>query len=483
MQIIEPLGGQLEILSRDAVDQIHGATMEVLFRLGVKVWSPKALELFREAGAEVDPGTMMAHLPESLVRETVRRAPSEFVMHGRDPRYLLRYGGRRVHFSLAGQPINVQDLEGIVRPGTLRDVENLARIADACENIHHLSRMTTPHEVPSEVHHLHTLWAIWRNSVKPTNGYNYGERKARETIDMAAIVRGGHDALIREPFLLGITNPVSPMQLSKELIEGAIVYAQYRQPMVFAPEAISGVSAPATLAGLLVQQNAEVLAGIMVSQLANPGAPVLYGTVSTVLDMKTGATALGGPEVGLFNLATAQLARHYGLPSRGTGGNTDSKVADMQAGMEAMMGVLLAALAGMNLVYDAAGSLEGSLTLSYEKLVVDDEICGMVSRILAGIDVTNETLAVDEICKIGPSASYLGTPFTLRMFRREHFLSALVDRHTREAWTQQGGKDLARMGRERARKILSEHVVEPVEADVAMRVDEFIREATKSDVN
>lgn len=478
MPLVEPLGGQLEILSKDDVERIHGATMEVLSRLGVKVWSPKVLELFRHAGAEVDGKTNMVHLPESLVRETIRRAPSEFVMHGRDSRFVLHYGGRRVHFALAGQPVNVVDLEGRVRPGTLRDVEDLSRIADACEHIHHLARMTTPHDVPVEVHHLHTLWAMWRNSVKATNGYNYGAKKAQETIDMAAIVRGGHDALIRQPFLMGITNPVSPMQLSQDLIEGAMVYAKYRQPMVYAPEAISGASAPATLAGVLVQQNAEVLSGIMVSQLTNPGTPVLYGTVSTVMDMKTGATALGGPEVGLLNLATAQLARYYGLPSRGTGGNTDSKVADIQAGMETMMGVLLAALAGMNFIYDAAGSLEGSLTLSYEKLVLDDEGCALVSRILSGIEVTDETLAVDEICRVGPSASYLGTPFTLTMFRREHFLPALLDRHVREAWAAEGGKDLALVAREKARRILSEHTVEPIDSDIAKRVDAFIREAT-----
>jgi trimethylamine--corrinoid protein Co-methyltransferase len=252
--------------------------------------------------------------------------------------------------------------------------------------------------------------------------------------------------------------------------------------MVYAPEAISGVSAPATLAGLLVQQNAEVLAGIVVSQLVNPGTPVLYGTASTVLDMRTGGAALGGPEVGLLNLATAQLARYYHLPSRGTGGNTDSKVADIQAGLESMMGVLLAALAGMNFIYDAAGSLEGSLTLSYEKLVVDDEVCAMISRILSGIEVTDETLAVDEIGKAGPAASHLGTPFTHRMFRREHFLPTLLDRRAREAWARQGGKDLAGVARERARKILAEHAVEPLDAEVVRRVDEFLLEATKGNV-
>jgi len=478
LQPSEPVGGRLEILARSDLDRIHAATLEVYRRVGIKVWEPRARELFRQAGADVDAESLMVRIPEDLVKEAVKRAPAEFFLYGRDPSYRLRYGGRRVHYSLAGQPVRVHDLSGKIRSGTVQDVEDLARLADACENFHHISRMTTPADVPAEVHHLYTLWAIWRNSIKPTNGYNYGATSAQQTIEMAAILRGGHEELVKRPMLMGITNPVSPLQLSQELIEGALIYAKYKQPMVYAPEAIAGATAPATLAGVLVQQNAEVLAGIVLSQLASPGTPVLYGTVSTVLDMRTGATALGGPEVALFNIATAQLARYYRLPSRGTGGNTDSKLPDVQASLESALGVLAAALAGMNFIYDAGGSLEGSLTLSYEKLLIDNELCGMVSRILRGININDETLAVEEICRVGPSASYLASPFTLKTFRKEHFIPTLLDRRSREAWLKAGGRDLGAEAREKARQIIRDHRPEPVEQDVQVAMERFIREET-----
>ncbi len=480
MNIHEPVGGQLEILSRSDVDKIHGATMEVLRRLGVKVWSPIAMKLFADGGAEVDKKTMMVRFTEGLVKDIVGKAPSEFDFYGRDPRYKLLMGRNRIHWSICGQGVKVQGLDGKVRLATVKDVEDMARLADHCEYIHHSSMMTTPMDVPPETMHIHALWANFRNTVKTTDGYTHGMKWAEETIGLAAIVRGGMEELLKKPTLLGFTNPVSPMQLSKELVEGSIVYSRHNQPVLYAPEALAGGTAPATLAGLLVQQNAEVLSGIMLSQLARPGAPILYGTVSAVLDMKTGATALGGPEVGLFNLAAAQLARHYRLPSRGTGGNSDSKLPDAQAGIETTMSLMMASMAGMNFIYDAAGSLDGSITTSYEKILVDNEICGMIARTMRGIEVTDETLAVDEIVKVGPAASYLGTQFTLRQYKKEHYIPMLLDRRSRDAWEAAGGKDMALVARERAKAILKEHRPEPMDKDVLREGEAFVRKVVKS---
>jgi len=473
------VGGQLELLPRSKLDQIHGATMELFSRLGVKVWESRSLKLLKDAGAEADPKTMMVKIPEGLVKETIKKAPSEFYLYGRDPKYRLHMGARKVHFSTAGQTAKIHDLDGKIRRGTVKDAEDVAKLADYCDNLHHVSIGTTPMDVPEDMHPQFHLWANWKNSVKTTDGYNYGAKITMETIEMAAILRGGIEELRKKPTLLGFTNPVSPMQLSKDLMEGALIHAEYNQPMLFAPEALAGGTAPASLAGLLVQQNAEVLSGIIVSQLAKPGAPVLYGTVSAVLDMKTGATALGGPEVGLFNVATAQLARYYNLPSRGTGGNTDSKAVDIQAGIETSSTLLMAALAGMNFIYDAAGSLDGSLAMSLEKIVIDNDACGMVSRILDGIDVTKDTLAVDEIVRAGPFASFLGTPFTLATFRKEHFIPTLMDRRSRDAWEKSGAKDLPTVAKERARRILKEHQPEPVDKAVASEIEKYLKRKTK----
>jgi len=479
MNLREPIGGQLEILSKSDVDRIHGATMEAMRRSGIKVWSSEGLKLFKDAGAEVDEGSMMVRPSETLVTETIRKAPREFAYYGRDPAYKLTMGGKRVHFSLCGQGVKVEDLDGNVRLATQKDLENMAVLGDYLENIHHIAMMTTPMDVPPETMHIHALWGILKNSVKTVDGYLHGARWAEETLKLGAIVRGGEDELRRKPLLLGFTNPVSPMQLSKELIEGSILYAKYNQPVLYAPEALLGGTAPATLAGLLVQQNAEVLSGIMVSQLARAGAPVFYGTVSAALDMRTGATALGGPEVGLLNLATSQLARHYGLPCRGTGGNSDSKIVDYQAGIETSMSLLMAGLAGMNFIYDTAGSLDGSITTSYTKIVADNEACGMVARILDGIKITDETLAVDEIVKVGPAASFLGTPFTLRHFRSEHYMPQLLDRKSREAWEKGGRKSMERAAREKAGLILKEHMPKPLERDVLSEGEAFVKQVMK----
>lgn len=480
MQVVEPVGGQLEILSKGEVEEIHGATVELFRRLGVKVWSSDALKLFEDAGADVDKKSMMVKLEEELVRETVGKAPSEFVFYGRDPDYRLHMGGRKVHFSICGQGVKVEDLDGRVRLATLKDLENMAVLGDFLENIHHVSMMTTPMDVPPETMHIQAVWGALRNSTKTTDGYTHGARWAKETLELGAIVRGGMDELTKKPMLLGFTNPVSPMQLSKELMEGSILYAKHNQPVLYAPEALAGGTAPATLAGLLVQQNAEVLAGIMVSQLARAGAPVFYGTVSAALDMKTGAPALGGPEVGLINLATAQLARYYHLPCRGTGGNSDSKLVDVQAGMETSMNLLMAGLAGMNFIYDSAGSIDGSIATSYGKIVIDNEMCGMVSRVLSGIKVNDETLAVDEIVKAGPAASFLGTPFTLRHFRTEHYIPQLLDRRSRDGWEKAGRKGMEEAGRERAKEILREHTPTPLDREVLRDGNAFVKKVVKS---
>lgn len=452
--------------------------MEVLRRLGIKVFEPKALELFDHAGADVEMRTRTVRIPESLVKETLQKAPSKFKMYGRDPEYELDYSQNKVHFGVAGCAMRVQDLDGKVRPGTVADVENLAKIADYLENIHHILLTVTPFDVPDEVYHLHCINADWKNSVKTTDGFTWTARKAQETIDMAAILRGGYEEVIKKPPLLGFLNPVSPMQLSKELTEGALVYAKYRQPLVVAPEGLAGATAPSTLAGLLTQQNAEVLAGIVIAQLAGPGTPVLYGTASAIMDMKIGAAAMGGPEVSLINTATSQIGKYYGLPTRGTGGVTDSKAVDAQAGAETAMSMLMAAISGVDFIYEACGGLDGTLIFSYEKLVIDDEIAGMVSRVLRGIDVSEETLAVDEICKYG-FTNYLGSPNTRKMFRKEHYLPNLFDRRYWESWLKAGSKDISVEARRKAKWILKEHRATPMEKSVQTEIDDFIKKTTK----
>ena len=477
-------GGQLRILTSDELYEIHLATLEILERIGVKVPGQKALRMLGEAGAHIDIRKKIARIPEYLIEEGIKKAPSGFSLFGRDPKYKLRFEDRRVYFSMGGQSVNVLDLEtGKRRASTLKDCEDFCRLADALENIHHASSsVVRPRDVPDSVAHVYQLFAGFRNTTKTVDGEIYGQAIAMDGIRMASVVAGGEEELKKRPLLLGFHNPVSPLQLSEKLTEGLMVYAKYKQPVLIAPEAQAGATAPVTLAGLLAQQNAEVLSGIVIAELVNPGAPVLFGTVSTIMDMKTGNLAYGAIEAGLINVATAQLAHYYGLPSRGTGGGTESKISDIQAGFEKAMTLMMAALAGINFIYDAAGVLESTLTASYEQAVIDNEICGMVSRALRGVEISDETLAIDVIEDVGPGGQYLDQRHTLEYLRKEHYLPTIINRERMERWERAGSKDLREVAREEAKRILKEHQPEPLDRNIEEELKKIIKEVEKREL-
>ncbi len=471
------LEGKLTIFSRDELYEIHGATMDVLENVGVKIFEPSALKLVKDAGAIVDEKEKIARIPEYLVREALKKAPSRINLYGRDGKYKLKLGGYKVHFSMEGSSVFVLDLEsGERRNSTYTDLQNFFKLSDALENIHHASITVIPRDIPEPIAHVYEIFAGFKNTTKTIDGYTYGQKVAMDTIRMASILAGGEEELIKRPMLLGFHNPVSPLQHSKELTEGLMVYAKYKQPIIIAPEDQAGATAPVTLAGLLVQQNAEILSGIVIAELTNPGAPVLYGTVSTIIDMKTGNLAYGAVEAALINVASAQLARFYGLPSRGTGGGTESKVPDVQAGLEKATTMMMAALAGINFIYVAAGALESTLTASYEQAVIDNELCGIVARSLRGIAVNDETLAVDVIKEVGPGGHYLANKHTLKHLKIEHFIPTILNRQMRDVWEKSGCKDLRQIAREKAMEILTKHQPEPLELDIEKELRAYIKE-------
>ena len=468
-----------EILTSDEIYDIHLATLEVLESVGVKVLEEKALKKLAEVGANVDFKDRIAKIPEYIVNEAVKKAPSTFNLYGR-AKSVLRLGGKKVYFASQGTSTYVLDLEtGKRRYATLKDVALLTRLADSLENIHHVSEIVSPTDVPVSVAHAYSLVERFKNTKKPTDGYNYGELPAMDCIRIASVVAGGEDELRKKPMMIGFYNPLSPLTHSKDTLEGLRVFGKYGQPVIIAPEAQAGMTAPVTLAGLLVQQNAEILSGMVIAEMFNPGAPVLYGTVSTISDMKTGNIALGSAETALINMATAQLARYYRIPSRGTGGVTDSKIPDIQAGIEQSITLLMAAAAGINFIYYAAGSLESTKTASYEQLLISNDICGMVSRILRGIEVNDETLAVDVIRDVGPGGMYIANRHTLEHFKKEHFIPKIINRETREIWERKGAKDLQEASHETVKSILKDYQPEPLDKNVEKELERIIKDIEK----
>ena len=459
---------RFEVLSQDEVERIHAASMEILADVGIKVNYKKAREIFREAGAEVDEETLAVKLPEKLVGWAVDQAPKQFSLFGIDAEFRLDIGPDQAKpvFAGLGTPTRIIDLDdGAVRMATRQDVVDHIILINACENIHNSQMDIWPDDILMTTIHSEAIWAWAHNSRKPYGMGCYGYLPTWDMMRMMAIAVGGKQELQKRPRFFAICSVVSPPQMDQAQAEGLLICAEYGQPVTRAPEAIAGTTAPVTLAGLVAQENAAILAHITLAQIFRPGAPVLYGTVSTTANMHYGTIALGSPETGLITAASAQMARYYGLPIRSVGGATDSKREDLQAGFERMGTLLPAVLAGVNLI-TCAGTLDSTLLESHALLMLDDEICGAALRLARGIEVNEESLALDLIKRVGYSGNYLKVKETKKLFRKELFIPTMFSREPHEAWVDEGSKLAIDHARERALDVLAKH--QPYEIDPAI---------------
>ena len=312
------------------------------------------------------------------------------------------------------------------------------------------------------------------HSDKAFLGSTVGQRGARHTLEMAHILFGGD--LQDKHVCMGLINSLTPLRYSTEMLEALIAYAAARQPVIIAALAMAGSTAPITLAGVLALQNAELLAGIVLTQLISPGTPVVFGSTSTNIDMKSGALAIGSPELAQMIAAHAQLARFYGLPSRSGGALTDASSPDAQAGFESMMGLLTAVNSGIDFVLHAGGILSSYLAFSFEKFVLDDEMCGMVRRLHEGITVNPITLAYDAAAGVGSGGNFLTDDLTVERCRTEFWRPALCDRAGLEAWMQGGQKTASDRARQRWQKLVAKHEDPPLDATTVRQLQSYVAE-------
>ncbi len=470
----------LRILTEEQIYTIHQTALGLLHKTGVVVKEPHARRYFREAGASVDDESLRVRLPPDIVEAALKQAPSHFTVHARAPAHTVAVDHQRLHIEPMIGRLNILDHEtGQRRRTRLQDVENLVRVADAMEHyhlIHSGAIMPSIEGVPLHASHVYGYLASVRNTGKVVKGSPRGRATAEDCIRMAATLAGGVGALRERPNIFTTVNPVTPLQHDQGQTEGLIAYASYGLPIDVTSEPQAGATAPVTLAGLLAQQTADILSGITLAQLVNPGTPVWYGTCGTIMDMKVGRIALGAVEAGLINAASAQIAAFYGLPCRGTGATTDSKQLDIQAGYEKAITLFMAALGGINCLF-YPGAIESALTISLESLVVDNEICGMAYRALQGIEVNADTLAVPVIEAVGPGGNFLGQRHTLKFLRAEQFMPALSNRQTREDWTEKaGGKSAWDKARDEVCRILAEHRPLPLDPNVEAELERIVRE-------
>jgi trimethylamine--corrinoid protein Co-methyltransferase len=446
-----------EVLSPEEIQQIDAASMNILETVGLRVDLKRARDAFREAGAQVDEAARSVRIPEKLVRSAIDEAPKSFTLYGADPDFRLEIGTDEVNFAALGTPTKIVDEKtGQLRPTTLDDVRNHLRLIDALDHIDNSQMDIWPNDIPMTTIHVEAILAWAQNSRKSFGLGCYGAMASEDMMRMMSIAVGGKEELTRRPRFFGICSVMTPLQMIKLQLEGMFLFAEYRQPMAMSPEAMAGATAPATLAGLLAQQNAEILAHVALSQIIAPGTPVLYGTVSTIADMATGNVALGAIETGLITAAAAQLARHYGLPCRSVGGTSDSKALDLQCMLERVGTLLPAVLAGVHFI-TCGGTLESTMTESHPLLVLDDALCGMALRLARGIEVNDETIALDLIKEVGWQGQYLTQLHTLEHFRQEYFLSNLLRRDSRETWESKGSQTALDLAARRVREILEQH--------------------------
>lgn len=441
-----------DLLTEAQVDRIHTGTLKVLSRVGVKFDNDLALDILKRGGCTVDRSSGQVRFPPALVQECVRRCPSRFTISARNRGYDLDIGGDRLYFQ-SHPGLYLSDLEtGQRREATLADIGPLCRLVDAMEEIH-LAIMPTATicDKPPPVMVEWVTAEQMRNTQKVTAAGVF-QGCAKWVIEMAQVT---------DQQVYGQINPISPLRYPGDQIDGGLAYVDAGHPVCILPGPTVGASSPATLAGTLVLQNAEHLAGLVLIQLHRPGAPVTLASYPHVLDMRKGAPCIGGVEVGLLGAALAQLGRYYGIPSHPEFPLSDSKAMDEQASLEKALTAVLLAGAGANLISNG-GALEAEKVWSPVQLVIDNEINAMVGRVLAGIVVTDETLALDVICEVGSVGNYLGTMHTLRTWRKEQYLPRLADRQGYESWQDQGSKEITERARERAMDLLRTHQVPPL---------------------
>lgn len=450
----------LQVFSEEQILEVHLATLEILERTGVEVRESRARALLQQAGARVEGDQV--RFPAPLVEWAVGSAPERVVVSARTGERVMPLEANRVFFGTGSDTPNTIDPETRQRRRSVRaDVERFARLCDALPNMDFIMSLGVASDVPEKAPFVFEFADMMAGSAKPIVYTASDQQDMEDIAEMAAAVAGGESVLRANPFLIHYAEPISPLIHSPMGLRKLLFCADHRIPIAYVSGMSAGATTPATLAGGIALGSAECLSGLVIHQLAAPGAPFIYGANVSVIDMATLGYVYGGPEFPITNAALADMARYYRLPVWGLAGASDAKTVDAQAGLEAMLSVLMAVLSRGNLVHDV-GYIEQGLTSSMEMVTIVEEMIGMARMILRGIPTDHDHLAVDLIDEVGVGGQFLGTEHTARFFRTDHFLTRLLDRNTFDKWQQNGSKTLEDRANEKVRRILASHRPAPL---------------------
>jgi trimethylamine--corrinoid protein Co-methyltransferase len=465
----------VETLDADAVETIVDAAFDVLEQQGMRFMESSSRDLMRAAGADVDEATQMLRLDRGLVEEKLALAPSEFGLRARNPARDLHFGGNSIVFAAVGGPAFVSDLDKGRRPGTYAELCDFFRVVQGLNIIHQEGGGAfEAMDLPAETRHLDLYLAQIRLLDKNCQSYPLGRDRTRDSIEMIQIALGvDREELAKRPALIAIINTNSPLQLDIPMTEAVLELAGAGQACCITPFTLAGSMSPATMAGTLVQQTAEVLAVATLTQTVRAGAPIMYGSFASNVDMQSGAPALGTPEYTKAAQASGQIARRLGLPFRSSN-TTVSNCVDAQAAFESQMSLWGAVMGHANLVNHSAGWLEGGLTASFEKLVIDAEMLQMMAEYLRPIPMSPDELAVDAIAEAGPGGHHFGTSHTLARYETAFYAPMLANRQNFEAWRESGGLDIATRANALWKQIIKEYEQPPLDPSVDDALVEFV---------
>ena len=460
-----------EVLSADHVAAIHNAALRVLAEIGMRVLHPPARALFAMAGARV--AGDMVFLDPAMVMERLQTVPPRFTLESRNPARNLQFGGNDVVFASVGGPAYVMDNDRGKRDGTFAEMCDYLKVIQSLNVLHQEGGGPfEPLDLPANTRHLDIYQAQITLLDKNWQTQSLGHARTMDGIEMAAIALGTTPEGLRDrPTLLGIINTNSPLQLDIPMAEGLMALASHGQVLVITPFTLAGAMSPVTLAGALVQQHAEAMAGIVLTQIVRPGVPVMYGGFTSNVDMRSGAPAFGTPEYAKAAQASGQLARHIGVPFRSSNVTAANDV-DAQAAYESQMSLWGALMGGAHLVEHAAGWMHGGLTASFEKLILDAEMLAMMAEYFRPIVVDEASLALEAIRDVGPGGHFFGTPHTMARYEKAFYAPLLSNWDNHGQWLEKGGV----MARERANGVWKQLLAEYQQPAIDPGVDEALRD-------
>ncbi len=460
-------------LSEKELNRLHSATIEILGDVGIAFREPEALKIFKKHGVKVDGDKVF--LSEGEITKALDTVPAQFTIAARNPEKSVVIGGDNPVFTPGYGPVFMITETGDMRRAVMEDYNNLCKLVQTSKYIDvNGCLMVDPSDVSPESVHLAMLFSNIVLCDKPFLGSTASRLAARESIEMAGIGWGGLSNIKDKPVMISVITPISPLQYSSEQAGALIEYSRNGQVILIGLLMMAGSTGPVTLSGLMALQNAETLAAVVLAQLVNAGVPVIYGGTSSITDMKTGSLSIGAPEMSMIQHMQVQIAKFYGIPCRGSGGISDAHFPDMQAGIESTLALSTTIRSGADFILHACGILSSYLAMSYEKFIIDEELCGMLLKMIKPVDISDESIDLATIKEVGIGGEYLTHARTFERCRTEFFIPDLMNRQNYENWSRSGKKKLDEVAADSLSRRLAAYEKPKIDPDIEQELSQYV---------